>query len=210
MSPEPPDDVALKMRQLGSELVAVANDQIARAAKLKEVEHFLGNLKVKDFPELAESSVIQQFVQMFDTKGMRPGETRNAGTLAAIEHEWSWSDIQDGVRSGKLPLVRFTPNETIKVTFNGLQLQLIADQECEVPRCFFDIYMEHRKALRQAVVNENYLMGISDVPPDPNWMTPESAIVRAWSTQGRRYGRVSGHLGTGPIVMGEETGGKGV
>lgn len=199
LTPEP-DDVAAELSRLGAELQAVAGNKLAREAKLKEVERVLSKLRIEDFEELSESPTIQKFVAMLaKTDDMRPGEVKNKGTLAEVQRDWTWRDIQDMVRSGQMPLVRLTPGETITLTFQGLALRVNANEECEIPRCFYDIYRDHVKAINQAAINERWLMGVSDVPPDPNWMTPMSAIVRAHSMQGQERGLKSGFLTTGVI-----------
>lgn len=203
------DEVAEQLKRLGAELQAVADDQVARAEKLREVESVLGRLRVRDFPELAESPVIQRFVSLFaETEGMRPGEVRNRGTLAQVEREWSMGNIQAEVQAGRMALKRFVPNESLPLTFNGVTLFVSAGEECEVPECFYDIYRNRQHALRQARVNEAYLLGQSDMPPDRNWMTDEAATVRAWSTQGQALGKRSGHIGVGPIFAGDEATGE--
>jgi hypothetical protein len=196
----PKDELAAQLAQLGGELQAVANDEIARTEKLKEVEAVLGQVQVKDFPDLAESPVIQSFIQMLGMGDLTPGETRNKGTLAERTRNWSWGDIQAGVRSGAIKLCRFVPAETIELTFNGLALRVVADQECEVPEMFYDIYRDRRRALGEAAKNEAWMLGKSTQAPHPDWQTPEGASVRAWSMQAEAVaGRPGGVLTTGPI-----------
>ena len=43
----------------------------------------------------------------------------------------------------------FTPEETIPVTISGVTVQLIADVQITCPCCFRDIYLEHRRKMRQ-------------------------------------------------------------
>jgi hypothetical protein len=92
----------------------------------------------------------------------------------------------------------------VVITFNGLPLQVIADQECTVPEPFYNIWKDSREAKKQARIHQRYMMGVSDVPPHPNWQTVESAEVRAWSTMGRPYGKPSGTLTVGRIYEGGE------
>ena len=44
------------------------------------------------------------------------------------------------------PMAKFTPEETIPLTFNGVRVQALAGYEMEVPQCFKDIYDKHRRA----------------------------------------------------------------
>lgn len=202
-------DIGAQLAQLGAEYQRVKNDQEAKAKKLKEIEDVLGNVSIKDFPELAESPVVQNIVKMLGIGSLRPGQVAGLGTLAEREREWTWADLNVKDENGNrvFPLKRFTPTETIPITWNGLQLQLMADQECEVPEPFYNIYREHREALLQARNHEAYLLGRSNQPPHPNWQTVEGAEVRVWSTQGEQFGKKSGSIGVGPIP--EDEGGEG-
>jgi hypothetical protein len=196
----PKDELAAQLAQLGGELQAVANDELARTEKLREVEAVLGSIQVKDLPDLAESPIVQGLMQALGVADLRPGETRNKGTLAERTRNWSWGDIQAGVRSGEIALRRFVPAETIELIFNGLALRVIADQECEVPEMFYDIYRDRRRALGEAAKNEAWMLGKSTQAPHPDWQTPEGASVRAWSMQAEAVaGRPGGVLTTGPI-----------
>jgi len=188
------DDVAEQMRRLGAELAAAADDVGARDAKLREVEEFLGSLRVKDFPELAESPVVQQFVSLFTIPGA-PGQVRRPGTLAQVEREWTWRDV------GQFETMEVIPFENIPIIWNGLRLDLRARQRRRIPRPFYDIYMEHLKAVDQAAIHEAYLLGQSDAPPDPNWQTDATALARAYSTLGLAFGVRGGTLASGPIRM---------
>lgn len=188
------DEVAEQLKRLGAELMAAAEDVDTREAKLHEVEAFLGKLTVKDFPDLAESPVVQSFVQMLGGGDLQPGQTARRGTLAERTRDWTWRDLD------QFPKVMFTPRETIPLTWNGLSVQLVDDVEVTLPKPFHDIYQEHRRAIQQAARHEAYLMGKSDQPPDPNWLTDESARVRAWSIAGRPYGKMSATLTVGRIA----------
>jgi hypothetical protein len=112
--------------------------------------------------------------------------------------------VQEQVRSGAFRLIKFTPNENLPLGWNGLTIQVRAEQETELPEPFYNVYKERKYALQQAVKNEAYLMGYSDEAPDPSWQTPEGAVVRALSVGGRRYGKPGGSIGVGPIFTGEE------
>ncbi len=190
------DDVAAQLRRLGNELAQVADDVVARGAKLKEVEAFLGNLKVKDFPELAESAVVQSFVKLMGGGDLKPGQVKNPGTLGQVERSWSWRDVDE--EFDKLTVVPF---ENIPITWNGLRIYLTARVPNTIPRPFYDIYMDHLRAQAMAKVHEDYLSGMSDVPPDPMWTSEGGAVVRAWSLMGRPYGIRGQRWGSGIVDM---------
>jgi hypothetical protein len=194
------DDVAEQLKRLGQELVAVADNEVARTVKLREVEAFLGKLQIKDFPELAESPVVQQFVGLLSSlTNLKPGESRNRGTLAEVVKDWTLREMHT-----EFEQVTFIPVISDDFTWNGVgPFRLVIGEEITVPKPIYDRYREVLYARKQANINEAYMLGHSDVPPDPNWQTPEAAGVRAWSIQGRRYGHQGGTLGTGRIYEGE-------
>jgi hypothetical protein len=43
------------------------------------------------------------------------------------------------------PIVTFTPEVTIPLSFNGVRFQALEGRECHVPKCFKDIYDKVRK-----------------------------------------------------------------
>lgn len=47
------------------------------------------------------------------------------------------------------PIVSFTPDETIPLNFQGVRVQAISGIEMHVPKCFKNIYDEHRRRLRE-------------------------------------------------------------
>ena len=172
------DELAAQLRRLGQELVDVADDSFARTAKLREVESFLGKLRVADFPDLAESPVIQGFVRMFaDTVGLKPGETKNKGSLAEFGRDWTWDDV---CRS--FPSKVLIPIDSVPLTWNGVgPLYVRQGEEVSIPEPFYDLYREHVRALRQADIHMDYMMGRSDRPPDPAWFSDHTAKARAQS-----------------------------
>jgi hypothetical protein len=175
---EAPDEMAALLQQAAAQLAAAATDRENRSAALKDVEATLSKINLKDFPELAESPIVQAFLRAMGGEDLAPGEVRNRGTLAEREREWSPQDM------ARFPIKTFEPRETIPVTFNGLTYQLIDGQEVTVPEPIYTIYQEHRRALVEGKKHEEYLLGYSSVPPDPNWVAESSAKVRAFSQMG--------------------------
>jgi hypothetical protein len=195
----PPEEVAARLKALGAELIEAADDAEKGQAKLHEIEDFLGNLRIKDYEQLAESPTVQKFVEMLGFQGVQPGQTLKRGTLAERSRDWTMEDVRR-----QFPTKTFEPRETITLTWNGLTIQLIDGQETTIPMPFWDLYQEHRQALVQAGIHERYLLGHSPQPPASGWMSDESARVRAWSTMAKADGTQGrGTLGVGPIQGGE-------
>lgn len=183
------DDVASELAKLGRELSAVATDKMKRTTKLREVEAFLGRLRIEDFPELADSPTIQRFVGLFaDPKNLKPGEVRHGGTLAEVRRDWNYSDLE------LFPKRTFYSPETLPITWNGLVLYVKADQENTMPEPFYDIFMMHRKALANAAQHEKFMLGQTTIAPDRNWMTDATYRIRGLTMQGK------GTLGVGPLM----------
>lgn len=202
------DESTLALQRAAELLGKAATDKKNQGTLLKEVEAALSKVRMIDFPQLAESPVIQSFLHAVGVGDLKPGEVANRGTLAEREREWTWRDVNDQVRAGKMRLVKFIPYDNLNLTWNGLQLHVCGGDEVEVPDCFYDIYKEHQKARKEGEKNMQYLLGHSDAPPHPDWQTPEGAMVRAWSLNGRKYGRPSGTLEVGyhPGNIAEGTG----
>lgn len=190
-------DITEQLKQLGAELQAVGEDKEQQAEKIKQVEELLGNLQVKDFPDLAESPVVQSFLGLL-RGDMRPGEVKHKGTLAEVDREWTLEDINAEIRAERMGLKKFTPMESLPLTFNGVQIYVRAGEECEIPDCFYNIYKDHMYAKKQAGINERFLQGESNAEPDPNWSSESGALVRAYSTQGEQYGRKN-RIAYGPL-----------
>jgi hypothetical protein len=170
--------VAAGLADLAAKLQASADDKAKRSAVVAEAEEFLGNIPVKAFPDLAESPAIQSFVKLLGVGDLQPGEVRRPGTLAERVREWTEADL------GQFEMVTFEPRETLPLTWNGITIYVQDGVECTIPKPFADIYREHRRALEQKERHENYLLGYTNQPPDPNWISEDSATVRAWSQMG--------------------------
>jgi len=97
-----------------------------------------------------------------------PGQIEDAGELVARKVHWTMHDAER-----LYPPVAFTPEETIPVTFNGLTIQLRADQPITVPSCFKGIYDEHRRLVRQSARPFMTPGGIVDVAPGAGALPPQ-------------------------------------
>lgn len=192
-----PQEAKAKLAEMARAFADSVADEQESKARVQQAIDFLGTLSLKEFAEMAEHPFVEMLRSQIPTEGLRPGETRHRGTLAEVTRDWTWADVVEQKR------VRFTPNESIRITYNGLELQLQADVECEVPEGFYNIYRERREAIRQGRMHEAYMLGHSDQPPHPNWQTAETAEVRAYSVLGRPYGKPGGTLGVGRIFEGD-------
>lgn len=190
-------EVSTRLAKAAELMQKAATDMANRENILKDVEGILSKVPLEALPGMEESPIIQAFVKAVGTGDLQPGQVKNRNTAAERSRDWSLRDLD------QLEKVRFIPNENIPVTFNGITAYLQADVEVELPYPFYDIYRDHKKAMRQADIADAYRMGTGDQLPDPMWQADEAALVRAWSIQGRPYGRPGGTRTTGLIITGD-------
>jgi hypothetical protein len=192
------------LKRLGTALLESGGGRAERNKTLAELEAVLVKLSPRDYPELAENPVIQQFLEVMAERKAEasddpPGTIYNAGTLAATKKRWQWRDL------ARFPVVTFTPNETIPVTFQGLTLMLIADTEMAVPSIFKDIYDERRRGHETAREHAAFLFRQRDqIDPtraDPSVVGYSSGLVR-----GHGMGRDGYRPGAGAFPIGAEEG----
>jgi len=189
----PQDDIGETLKQAAELFAKAATDVENRDKVLKEVEKTLSKIKLTDAPTLAESPIVQAFVKAMGLGDLAPGQTRAPGTLAERSREWTMADV------ATMPRKTFTPMESLPLTWNGLTVYVLAGEEYSLPEPFYNVWREHVYATRQAQLNEHYMLGQSNRPPDPNWLTDEVALVRATTLMGRQFGRPGGTLSTGVI-----------
>lgn len=172
------DEATTALKNAAELMAKAASDRANRSELLKEVEANLSKLRIVDFPELADSPVVQSFIKAMGTDNMRPGETRGRGTLAERIREWSERDLS------QFPMKTFYADESLPLIWNGLVRHTVSGEENTLPEPFYNIWLDHKKALKQAKIHEDYLLGYSPQTPDPNWMAENSARVRAFSQMG--------------------------
>jgi len=86
-------------------------------------------------------------------------------TIGATKTTYNYQDL---VRM--FPIVSFIPEETIPLTFQGVKVQAYVGIEMHVPKCFKDIYDNHRKEKRQIqkTLKEAGILdlGVGGLPPE--------------------------------------------
>ena len=73
----------------------------------------------------------------------KPGEKYRVGGKT-FKVPWTKKDVEE-----IYPLVEFIPEETLKMVYQGLGYQLIADRVCKVPSIIRELYVEKRKKERE-------------------------------------------------------------
>lgn len=106
-----------------------AKRKVKRALKLVPKEEL--ERVVEEVAESAEAELD------FIPEGSKPGDIVNGYKVG-----WTWTKMKE-----TFPLVIFTPEETIPLSFNGVRVQAIAQVEMKVPEPFKRIYDQHRKEM---------------------------------------------------------------
>ncbi len=187
-----------------SQLIATLGKARNKKANQTKLLHDLGTLMdqidPKEHPELAEDPTIMAFVEKVTgvriaqalKAGAQPGTVVGSG-LAQQDIPWKESDLARYAlkADGSPDLHTFTPNETIPIFWNGIRCQLIADEELTTYKCFYDVYMEHKRLSRVGDQHKAYMFGQSDRLP-PELTTGDAAVataqVRAFMHMGPRAG----------------------
>lgn len=191
------------LANLAAVFAQAAGNKAAHAKALGEVEAVLSKLSPKDFPELAESPVIQQFLDQMAERNAElhpddpPGTIYNRGTLGMTKKRWQWSDLKDAER------VRLTPTETIPITYQGLTMVLQADMDMEIPKPFYDVYMERRRGMETARQHAAFLFRQRD-NIDPNRADPSVLSSSSGMVRGHGQGNTGYKPGAGAFNPGEE------
>jgi hypothetical protein len=200
---EQQEDSSGLLASLGQALLRAAGEKGEQAKALETLKEILPKLSVKEFPKLADEPVIQEFVERLAREKAAssddpPGTIYNRGTLAEFKKDWTIKDLE---KSG-MPLITFTPAETILVTWNELRCQLIADQEITCYKCFYDVYQEHRRAMGFAREHAAFLFRKGPAT-HPDMALPDAARARATGDDGW-YVPGGGSVAGGVILEGAE------
>jgi len=99
-----------------------------------------------------------------------PGTIIDKGKPSARKVPWTYKDMK------QFPEVTFTPEETIKIIYNGLLYQLVADRETIVPSVIKGLYDDHRKAMRKQSDTIMTNFGVVKVSAGAGALEPEAFI----------------------------------
>lgn len=71
----------------------------------------------------------------------------------AKNHNWSINAIRERCAVGLIPAVKFIPEETVPIGWNGITIYVTKGIEIEVPQMFYDVYRDSRQGTMQAYRN---------------------------------------------------------
>ena len=128
-------------------------------AKHFHVIHCKGEKPLKQSPKPEVTD--EDFIDPPNPHNLPPGSiyqtTVKGGKTVTRKRAWTWDDLKkDKVR---FPETRFTPERTVPVTWNGLNVQFVAGETVTVPEVFVGIYMESLKDTHRAL-NSPFRVGI--------------------------------------------------
>lgn len=211
--PEPePDAEGDVLADLMASISKLRDKKTGQKKALEDLGKILDRLDPTEHPELADDPTIQAFVerigstriQQAKAQGLPPGTVVGEG-IAQQSIPWTEKDVIDLVKDadGNPIWVTLVPSETIPLFFNGVRCQLIADQEVTIPKAFYDLYMESRRARRLAEQHKAYMFGKSESLPAELAAEGEAAVatarVRAYMHLGPEKGGGSILIGTGGL-----------
>ena len=110
--------------------------------------------------------VIEEIKQELETKVEETPKGRVPGlTIGGSKTTYTYQDLVK-----IFPVVSFIPEETIRLTYQGVPVQAFSGIEMHVPKCFKDIYDRHRFELRQHSKNVKEAglldLGVGELPPE--------------------------------------------
>ena len=117
------------------------------AAALEQIQDAFGNLDQKALSQIVNTPIVQDIIGKLGAAnrgGRRPGDyifDKEGRPFHKIP--WTAQDVKDNY-----PMVKWTPAETMPITFNGHTIQVNAFEEIETPSIFCDIYKQHLEATR--------------------------------------------------------------
>lgn len=194
---EPPapaaDETANELKRLAATLFSAADKKEQRDNALGDLEAFLARLSPKDFPDLADSPVVQQFVEMLGQRKAEmspddpPGTEYNRGTMAATSKPWTFRDLENS----DIPIIEFEFDSFEDVYWQGLRRTYQPGVTYRDWRCFPDLVREGRKNMRLGNEHVQYLMKQANSLSDPSIAGIGTARVRGTADVGT-YGPAAG------------------
>jgi hypothetical protein len=162
--PPVPIDEADLLAQLGAALSTAGTSRAEQNRRLAQVEEMLTTIKPEDYPGLVANPIIQRFIDMIGEKRTQastqdpPGTVVNVGGIVGQQKKgWQWKDVQDRIDSGEFSLVTFEPNRNEVLIWQGLKINVYADQQCTIPNVFKEVWDESRRGTITAAQHAEWL-----------------------------------------------------
>ena len=94
-------------------------------------------------PEDAQEVIAEVAIEVQQKVETQPKIRTPGSIVAGSKVAYTYQDL-----CKMFPIVTFTPEETIGLTFQGIRVQALEGKEMHVPKCFKNIYDQHRAAMR--------------------------------------------------------------
>jgi len=119
--------------------------------------------KTKAERRVQAKEVLAEIVEEAVKEQEEIGERVPGKVVRGIKTPWTRADV-DKI----FPIVSLIPEQTIRVTYNGVSYQLIQDLEMVVPSVIRDIYNNSRKRVRQGTQIPGVFVegGAGGLPPE--------------------------------------------
>lgn len=179
------DEVNDELRSLAATLFKVADDKAERNRVLDQLEVFLGRLSAKDYPDLADSEIVQTFVERLaqrraETSSDPPGTIYNRGSLNQYKKSWTEHDL---AKSG-MGLVEFEVAEPEVVVWNGMRRDYEPGVTYRDYKCFVDTMRERTRNIRLAHEHAEYMFRMRQGLSDSSIASIGTARVRGTADRG--------------------------
>lgn len=167
------------LAELGALFTQMAGKKTARQEAAEEALALLARLNPTEHPEIADDPRVQAFVERVQgakaqSADVPPGTVIGTG-LTAFKKPWSWHDLAEG----KVEWVTFTCPERIRVGYNGLFWQFLANEETYCPKAFVDVYRETMRNRKFSEQHVAYLFRQRGAAPTRDMLDPTGAGVAA-------------------------------
>ena len=179
-------NVTDELKALASKLYRVAEDKAERGKTLDELETFLARLPSKDFPELAQSEIVQNFVEMMMARSSEtrpddpPGTVYNRGAINQYKKAWTEEDL----RRSDIAVMEFEVNEPETVVWCGIRRDYQPGTVYYDYRCFVDLIREKARNLRLAEEHVAYMFKRRNSLTDITIANMSTARIRGTADQG--------------------------
>lgn len=158
------------------------------------------NKALADNPDLAKDPAVWEVFEKIEdaqraqSTELAPGTIRRLNEFISDKVDWHWRHLKEpppeyrpgGAKFGQ-PLPKgcvewvygVMPLEKQEVIWNGLRAVFFPEIPYTGPKCFWDIYLESRRATRVAHQHAEYMLNGGGIPEDPTVVSVHSQAVRA-------------------------------
>lgn len=154
------NDALATFQNFMAALNGAAKSKEEQDAALRQIGNLVDTLDFKAHPDLLKNADVQKFIDLVSDArvsappaDLPPGSPIGQG-WAQEKKPWTTRDIWS---DRGIPIVEYTPRETLTVIWNGEPCHFQEDVTVMVPKCFVDLAEDRRKQMRSAAEHAKYL-----------------------------------------------------